>query len=253
MKRRRGTNEQAASAAGVPPARARRGIVHWLDPAGGPGEFLTTEEMLLRFELADLGRLRWLLSMAQGAPIDEAKIVDQIAAITEPHQDESAKDRPASAREALRFVSKFVSEMKQFVEKRGTRAVVKWRIPFGELSKTLTWEDVVIGTSLFLASDWRGAFRLAATRLIELYGKRIQQCAYADCGRLFVGDAVGRQKYCSSQCGAIERQHRFRKKKEEGGETWTEYRRRGRKDRELRREKRIGGSIRKRSVRDESI
>ncbi len=226
MKRRRGTIELAALAAGVPAAKARRIGVLMLDPAGGPGEFVTSEELMIRAELADLARLRWLLNLAQGAPINEAEIAAEVAAVVRPYQDGSSGSRPASGREVLRFVSKFVSDLKRFIEKRGTG--IKWKIAIGKVSRSLSWEDILTGGSRCLALDWRNAFLLWATELIDLHGNRIRRCSNGDCGRLFVGDRIGRQKFCSPECGATERQRRFRAKVPD----WPDYRRRGRQRRE---------------------
>jgi hypothetical protein len=198
-------------------------VWHELDPAGGPGTFLTLEEVMRRFEILDLASLRWLLNLVQGVPVDESTITAQIATFVEPYRDNSTTEsRPASKSEALEFVRQFIAELKQFVEKRGSG--VKWKIAVGEVSKTLSWEDILTGGSHCRASDWRGAFLLRATELIDKYGNRIRQCAYPDCGRLFVGDHARKQKFCSLKCGAVERQRQFRAKLPD----WTDYRRRGR-------------------------
>jgi hypothetical protein len=232
VKRRRGTNEQSALNAGLPAARAKRVVWHEIDPAGGPGKFLTFEEAMRRFEILDLASLRWLLNLVQGAPLDESVITGEISAFVMPYRDNSsAESRLASNSEALEFVRQFISELKQFVEKRGTG--IKWKITFGEVSKTLSWEDIVTGGSLFQAEDWKGSFLLRATELIAEYGSRIRQCAHPDCGRLFVCDQARKQKFCSLRCGAVERQRQFRAKLPD----WTAYRRRGRQLRDQRKKK----------------
>lgn len=223
MKRRRGPMEQWALNAGWPAKRARRAMVREFDPSGGPGTFLTLEEVTRRFEILNLAYLRWLLDLVQGASVDESAITDQIATFVEPYLDDSSREsRPSSKSEALQFVREFITELKQLVEKRGTG--FKWKIAIGEISKTLSWEDILIGGSLYHAANWRGAFLLRATKLIDEYGNRVRQCAYPNCGRLFVGDHTGKQKFCSLKCGAAERQRQFRAKHPD----WADYRRRGR-------------------------
>jgi hypothetical protein len=224
--------EQWALNAGLPPTRARRAVVREWDPSGGPGIFLTPEEVTRRFEILDLAYLRWLLDLVKGASVDESAILDQLATFLGPYLDDSSSEsRPRSKNEALEFVRQFVAELKELVEKRGTG--FKWKITIGEIRKSLSWEDILSGGSLFQAADWRDAFLLRATKLIDDYGGRIRQCAYPDCERLFVGDHAGKQKFCALKCGAAERQRQFRAKRAD----WTDYRRRGRQLRETQKEK----------------
>jgi hypothetical protein len=224
MKRRRGTIEQWALKAGLPAAKARKAAVYEFDSAGGPGTFLTFEDVRRQAEILDLASLRWLLNLLKDAPSEkDAAMTAQIVTFVEPYLDNSSTEsRPRSESEALQFVRQFVAELRHLVEKRGTG--VKWKIAIGEISKTLSWEDILSGGSFFQAADWRGAFLLRSTQLIDQYGSRIRQCAFADCGRLFVRDHAGKQKFCSLKCGATERQRQFRAKLSD----WTDYRRRGR-------------------------
>jgi hypothetical protein len=234
MKRKRTTNEIAALKAGVSAARSRRITIQMDDPAGGPREFLTTEEMMLRLELADMARLRWLLDLAQSAAIDISTISAQVAAFAGPNQRVGAvKGRLASKNEVLEFVRQFVADLKHFVEKRGTG--IQWNLNLGEVSKTLSWEGILTGGERYRAADWRSAFAMRAAQLLDDYGVRIRQCANRDCGRMFIGDLnrsaplmPGKQRFCSTKCGWIDRQRRFREKQGD----WTEYRRSRRKRRD---------------------
>jgi CGNR zinc finger len=224
MKRRRGTNEQAALEAGLPAARARRVVIHELDPFGGPGKFLTLEEAMRQFEMFDLACLRWLLNLATTTTVTEEAVTAEVASFVEPYLDSSATN--GSETEVVKFLREFVAELKEFVQKRGSGNT--WKIKVGEVSRTLSWEEITTSGSRYHSTSWRSAFLLRVTELINKYGNRIQHCSYSDCGSLFVGDGTGHQKFCSLKCGAAERQRRFRAKHPD----WTDYRRRGRSARQ---------------------
>jgi CGNR zinc finger len=235
MKRARGTMEEAALAVGMPPARAKRMFAYQFDKGGGPGTFLTLQEQLRQLEILELANLRWLLSLAESVPVESAAIDAEIGAFIGPHLDNSTRGSLLPSQgEALEFVRAFVTELKQFIDTRGTCNGHNWKVKIGEVSKTLSWEEILTGGSLLRAADWRGAFLLHATELIEEYGNRIRRCAYPDCARLFIGDAAGHQKFCSLKCGAVERQRKFRAKTSD----WTAYRRSGRQRRKEQKQKR---------------
>jgi CGNR zinc finger len=231
MKRKRTTLEQWAQAAGLPRSQAKQIIAfEYDDPAAGTGTFLTIEESLRRFAILNLALLRRLLDLAQGASIAEATAaMELVATFAKPYLDTSAAQyRLPSSATAHQFLRRFVAELKRFIEK--PEAGIEWKIQIGGVSKTLSWDSIRTGggTSLYRSADWRAAFLLRVTKLIDEYGSRIRQCARADCGRIFVSDDPRRQKFCSPKCGAIDRERRFREKQTD----WAEYRRNRRKQRE---------------------
>lgn len=227
MRRRRGTLERWALEAGLPARKAKSVVAAEIDPSGGPLKFVTFEEWARHMKMWDLATLRWFLDLAQGAPIDESKIGARVALLITPYWEKSAQRPRVPDNLARRAVSSFVADLRKFVAKRGTED--KWKIVFRKVSRTLSWGEIRTGTPSFHQSaDWVSAFLLKATELIDTYGHHIRNCAYSVCGKLFVADDVRRQKFCSRECGASDRQRRFRAKLASKGKNLTEYRREGR-------------------------
>jgi hypothetical protein len=215
-----------------------------IDPGGQVGKFFTLEDITRAAEIQDLARLRWLLNLVENTPGHEVKSGEIVGFVCWPRGREKTAAptmQPPSDGELRAFIRQFIADFNQFVGQRGKGG--KWTIRFREVTKTLSWEDISTGGSCFCAADWKGTFLLQAADLIERYGSRIRQCAYGGCERIFLSSDPARQKFCSPECGAVERQQRFRAKKSD----WTDYRRQGRERRaqQRQRQKQVQATIEK--------
>lgn len=175
------------------------------------GELSTIEEVLERFERADLGRLLWLIEFIQS-------------------ESEKADPSEKSIQELERFTFGFIASPSS-IPRRPTRAKIqevveeiasgirrliqpdnheswKMNLSSGKFSIQIDW----IGEpySKYVASNWLDAVRMGVARLIGEHGGLLKICSRSSCGTIFLG-ARSRDRYCSQACSLKERQAKFRK------------------------------------------
>ena len=176
-------------------------------------------------ELVETGELQWLFDVARsgfGRPEDFADFKMLIAR----HLDAARPSQPTS-RSAMKLIHQFVAGITQMLETTDG----EYEISVGDVTARLSRADLLTSGVVYKA-DWRGAFLLRAIHLVSEYGTRIRSCAYASCGRMFVGDRVGHQRFCSPTHATKERERVFRAKFPTQ-EKWNEYRRKNRLRRKL--------------------
>ena len=129
-------------------------------------------------------------------------------------------------RSAIKLIRQFVAGVTQMLKTTDG----EYEVSIGHVSARLSRSDIITGGGSVYRADWRGTFLLRAVKLVSEYGGRIRSCAYAPCGRMFVGDKVGHQRFCLPTHATKERERVFRAKFPTP-EKWNEYRRKNRQRR----------------------
>jgi hypothetical protein len=199
------------------------------DPATGAGRFILGTAELRRIELLETGELQWLIDIAHSGFARPQDFADFNMFIRPLHLD-TTRPPGLTPRSAIKLVRQFVVGVTQMLKNTDG----EYEVSIGHVSARLSRSDIITSGGAVYKADWRGTFLLRAVKLVAEYGGRIRSCAYAPCGRMFVGDRVGHQRFCSPTHAARERERLFRAKFATP-EKWNEYRRKNRLRREANR------------------
>jgi len=221
MKKEKPLLEQWALDAGLPRKVAKDVVrFEYDDPVSGAGRFILGTPLLRQIELRETLALQWLFDIARTG-FQRAEDFASFNKFIARHLDAARPSRP-TPRVAIKLIRQFVTGIAQMLKTIDG----EYEISVGHVSARLSLIDIMTGDSAVYKADWRGAFWLRAVYLVSQYGTRIRSCAYPPCGRMFVGDKVGHQRFCSPTHATKERERVFRAKF--APEQWNEYRRKNR-------------------------